>query len=487
MRQAGARPWLTGRLGAVSAAHPLAVAAGQQVLASGGNAADAAIAAQAALCVVLPQSCGVGGDMLCLVAAPGQPVVAVNGTGAAPAGATPCRVANSGGSSVTVPGAVAAWEVLAERFGRCDLRAALDPAAALAAGGISAEPRLLGVVEEQRELLVRGGAGSWELLHASPGQRWVQERLAETLQTIGRDGSEAFYHGLAHGIAAAAQRDGGTLAPADLAAHRTTVTEPLAVDWRGGTVSVQPPVSQGVLLAMALAWLEREGIPDDPGEREHVLVELTEAVFTFRARAAEGAALLAERLEVDRGRARRRGGPRGSLHTAGVAAADADGMVVSSLVTVFDHFGSGVFVPEGGFVLTNRGAGFTVPPNDAAPGKRPVHTLAPALLQGEGETVAVATPGADGQVQTLLQVLVQVATGTDFPNSIAAPRWRSEEGRLFIEDDHPQAAALEVRGHDLLFLDEGAGPFGSVVCAGMREGWPAATGDWRRQVWAGVT
>lgn len=485
MEGPGARPWLTGRLGAVSAAHPLAAAAGQQVLATGGNAVDAAIAAQAALGVLVPQSCGIGGDLLCLVAGEGDPV-AVNGTGATPAGAEPGVTAPSGGASVTVPGAVGAWETLAERYGRVGLEAALAPAVTLAAEGTAADPRLLAEVEVQRDLLLRGGAGEWPLLGLTAGQTWVQDRLADTLRAIGRDGAAAFYAGLAPAIARAVQRDGGALTAEDLAAHRTVVAEPLAVDWCGGTAWVQPPVSQGVLLAMALAWLTREGVPPDPAEREHVLVELTEAVFAHRARAGEGPALLDEPLAVDRGRARRRGGPRGAMHTAGVAVADAGGLVVSSLITVFDHFGAGVFVPEGGFVLTNRGAGFTQPPNDPAPGKRPVHTLAPALLQRGGELTAVATPGADGQVQTLLQVLVRAATGMDLPAAIAAARWRSEAGRLLIEHDHPQAAALEARGHDVHRSVPGEGPFGSVVCAGVRDGWPRSTGDWRRQVWAGV-
>ena len=183
-------------------------------------------------------------------------------------------------------------------------------------------------------------------------------------------------------------------------------------------------------------------------------------------------------------RASRRGGPRAYLHTAGVATADRHGMVVSSLISVFDDFGSAVFVPEAGIVLNNRAASFTDGDNAPAPGKRPVHTLAPALLeQGVGSILALATPGADGQVQTLLQVLSHLRyTGQDLALGLAAPRGRSESGQLLIEAGHHATAELRRRGHDVIERAPGDAVFGGVVAAGFTGGAPYAAADWRRAI-----
>lgn len=183
----------------------------------------------------------------------------------------------------------------------------------------------------------------------------------------------------------------------------------------------------------------------------------------------------------------RRGGPRAYLHTAGVAVADAQGLVASSLVSVFDDFGSCVFVPELGITLNNRAGGFTQGPNAAAAGKKPIHTLAPALIRGSFGTLALATPGADGQVQTLLQVIEKVfRRDQDLAAAIAAPRWRSEGGELLIESDHPATAALKALGHEVRALAPGDVRFGAVVCAGQVDHSPIALADWRRQTWSGV-
>jgi gamma-glutamyltranspeptidase/glutathione hydrolase len=241
-----------------------------------------------------------------------------------------------------------------------------------------------------------------------------------------------------------------------------------------------------VLLAMALQWWEaaaERGEPVLPADADHVGVELTEAAFGHRDRcAADGGDLLDVELSVDRSRAARRGGPRAYLHTTGVAVADEQGRVVSSLVSVFDDFGSAVLVPEAGIVLNNRAAGFTGPPNDAGPGRRPVHTLAPALLERDGRSTALATPGADGQVQTLLQVLSRLRAGQSLEQAVGAPRWRSEGGRLLVEASHPTQDELAARGHELSLLVDGDERFGAVVSASAGPDGPSAVGDWRREV-----
>ncbi len=490
-RQGRAVSSATGRLGAVAAGHPLAVDAALETLRCGGTAMDAAVAAHAVLCVVMPDACGLGGDSLFLVRGEHE-VQALNGTGAAAAGAGSAWIAD-GGASVTVPGSVAAWSEAVTRHGRLGLARVLGPAIEAARYGFAAQPALCEAVAAQRARLLRGGAGGWSVLAARPGERIIQPALAEVLTAVADHGPAAFYLGpVAGAVCEAVVRDGGCLTPADLAAHRTVVREPVAVPWDAGTVHVQPPSSQGVLLAMALQWLENARAPGpdrrplDQMPLDHLSVELTEAVFGYRDRCArDGAGLLLADLQVDPVKASRRGGPRAYLHTTGVAVADAAGMVVSSLLSVFDDFGAGTFVPECGLVLNNRAAGFTGPPNDPGPGRRPVHTLAPAILEAGGTVTALATPGADGQVQTLLQVLLRLRDGQDLAAAIGAPRWRSEGGNLLVGHEHPALASLRGLGHNVLPTDDGDGRFGAMVSATSGPAGPSAVGDWRRQVATG--
>lgn len=464
--------------GAASTAHPLATQAAVRILEEGGNAVDAAIAAQAVIGVVLPQAAGLGGDLLALVHDRGR-VAAVNGTGRSPFGLTSAPE-TTGGSSVTVPGLVDGWITLSARWGRLPLGTVVEPACELARGGIVPEPSLMTAVEQQRTRLDRGGAADWPLL-AAVDRPWVQPELAGLLERIGAQGRDAFYTGPgAEAVVDAVRRCGGALDLRDLAEHGTPCPSPVAVPWGPGQVHVQPPMSQGVLLAVALQEVRRlqaRGVSVD----DHLLIEVTGAVFEHRSSCRRGADLLDLEIAVDLERASGRAGPRAYLHTAGVATVDADGQVVSSLVSVFDDFGSGVFVPELGIVLNNRAAGFTDGDNAAAPGKRPVHTLAPAMLTSPEGALGIATPGADGQVQTLLQVLAaRDIAGVPLPDAVGALRWRSQDGDLLIEEGHPRADALADRGHRIVTVTPGADVFGAVVAAGTHPH-PYAVADWRRE------
>jgi gamma-glutamyltranspeptidase/glutathione hydrolase len=480
-----------GSVGAAATGHPLATAAALACLRDGGNAVDAAVTAQAVLTVVLPQACGLGGDALALVGTVDGVVTAYNGSGPSPAGYDPARFAINGGASATVPGTLRCWADLVQRQGRRGLDAALAPATLLADEGFAADQPLVDAAAKHRDRLLKGGAQGWEPLQARPGDVVRQPALATTLLAVAEHGPDAFYTGpVAEALCQAARRDGGWLAPEDLNEQRTVVTAPVTAGWDGGLVHVQPPASQGVLLAMALRWLDDQiaGEVDlgrfDAEDLDHLGVELTEAVFAFRHRCArDGEALLDEPLDVDLEKASRRGGPRAYLHTTGVAVADADGTVVSSLLSLFDSFGSATFAPDVGVVLNNRAAGFTVPPNDPAPNRRPVHTLAPALLVRGRDLTALATPGADGQIQTLLQILIrQRYIGLSLPDAVAARRWRSVEGGLLVEAEHPCVDALARRGHAVETLPAGDVLFGGVVSASYQSGQPSAVGDWRRQV-----
>jgi gamma-glutamyltranspeptidase/glutathione hydrolase len=475
-----ARPIVWGQRGAAGTAHPLATAAAQEILASGG--VDAAVAAQAALAVVLPQSCGVGGDSVGLVHRPSGEPAAFIGSGVVPR-ASSGHVGDDG-SAVTVPGAVDAWSSLVEAFGRRSLGEVLRPAIRLARDGIRVDEHLVRAVAAQRSRLERGGARHWSLLRARVGESLRQPELAALLESLAELGADTFYGGaIAAAIVDAVRGDGGSLAVEDLAHHATVLAAPIEASWRGQVVLMPPPPSQAVLLGMVLRSWDR-GVPTDESLDDHAQIELVKAAFEFRDQIWDRPDLLEVQLDVDARGIAPNAETRPYLHTAAVATADADGNVVSSLVSLFDDFGSGTFVPQGGFVLNNRAAGFTRPPNHARPGVRPVHTLAPVMLRNRDEVTAVATPGADGQVQTLLQVLARGSMG--WSGAISAPRWRSEGSRLLVARDHPNADALKGQGYDVELLDGGDVRFGSVVVAGVDGSHPLAVTDWRRQSWAGA-
>jgi gamma-glutamyltranspeptidase/glutathione hydrolase len=478
-------PVLQGSAGAISAAHPAAMAAGQELLRAGGSAVDAAIAAQAVLCVVMPDACGLGGDLLALVHAPGSALQAINGTGCAPQGLR--QVADDGPNSVTVPGIVDAWCTLSTLHGRVPLARTLAPAIRIARDGLHVGSDLAATLAKHRARLTSGGARAWCLFDAVAGSLVRQTELGALLERIGNEGRAAFYHGdnAAH-IAVAIAARGGALAVEDLAAHTTPLAAPIETRWEELVLATQPPMSQGILLNLSVQALSRLGELRGAAA-DHVAIELTNAAFAHRDEVAAGSALLARELTIDLDRAANRGGPRGYLHTAGVACADAQGMVVSSLVSVFDDFGSAVFVPQLGITLNNRAGGFTAGDNQAAPGKRPVHTLAPAMLRLPLGMLALATPGADGQVQTLLQVLMALHGGeSDLATAIAQPRWRSENGGLLIEESHPHVQALRTLGHRITPCTDGDSRFGAVVCAGFLAAQTVAAADWRRQTTAGI-
>ena len=477
-----ARPALAGQRGAISAAHPLAVSAGQQMLAAGGNAVDALIAAQAVLAVIAPDACGLGGDAFVLLH-DRNGVRAINGAGAAPRDAT--EMAGDGAQSVTVPGLVDTWAHLAGHA-RLGLAAALAPAIRLARNGCRVDPGLAAARDAQQARLIAGGAADWALMQAAAGSRFVQPALARTLERIATNGRDGLYRGaVAQEMVSRVQAGGGVLGLHDLEPDAATELAPITVEIAGHRVHVQPPASQGVLLAMALNAWAKGGV--DSANFDHLAIELTQAAFAFRNDVARGPALLDEPLTIDPDKAGLRGGPRSYLHTAGVSVADAEGTVASSLVSVFDDFGSGIYLPDSGFVLNNRGGGFTGGLNAFAPGARPIHTLAPALVEGPMGVVALSTPGADGQVQTLLQVLLGwLVQGRDLAQVVDAPRWRSEDGALLVEAGHPARDRLHAMGHKVRDTASGDMRFGAVTAAGLSDGTPFALGDWRRTTWAGV-
>jgi gamma-glutamyltranspeptidase / glutathione hydrolase len=490
-------PLLRGPVGAVACGHPLGVEAGVEAFGSGGSAMDAALAAAAVLSVVLPDACGIGGDAMILVREPDGAVVAFNGSGAAPAALVP-PIPDDGPGTAAVPGAVAGWEAAHGCFGRLPFEAALRPARRLAADGFPLGEPLASALDEHRARLERWASG-WEVLrHAgAPGSTLRQPRLGALLERITRDGAEALYRGeIAAAVARAALAGGAPLSASDLERHTTPVLAPLRRSYHGASIVVQPPVSQALIVLMALGALERAG-ECAPPDRRQLAIDAIEAAFEYRdCIAAEDAAdrLLSLQLDANAPSADGHNGPMAGDHTTAVATADARGLVVSMLVSVFDRFGSATVVPEGGFLLNDRLKSFAsdpASPNAPAPGRRPVHTLSPLLLESDERIVALATPGADGQVQTLLQLVdALVVDQVSLPEALHRPRWRLTDGSLLLEAGFPpgEARNLGARGHHPITPPAGATSFGAAVAAGYERatGTVFAANDSRRGTWAGV-
>jgi gamma-glutamyltranspeptidase len=451
------RPTALGHHGLVASAHPRATLAGLDVLRRGGRAADAAIAVNAVLAVVQPQMCGLGGDLFVLYHDPrsGQ-VACLDSAGRAGSRASAARLRDQGHpgvplvgpAGVTVPGCVAGWQALAERFGSRPLGELLGPAIELAAEGFPVSDLVAQTIVERAEVLAHP---EWRRIFfpggrpLRAGDRLRQPDLAGSLQAIARDGPGAFYEGaIGERIVRHLESLGGDLEARDLAAHRPRWPAPLRAAYRGAVVYQTPPPTQGLTVLQALGLLQATDLPAlglASAERIHALVEALRVAYLDRDRLLadpdhlpEAPAALLEPGYLAARRALCR--PPGALTTAGAAgpgetvAGDTTGFVVASpdggvmavIQSLYSAFGSGVVAPGTGIVLQNRGCGFSLDPgspNVLAPGKQPFHTLIAALVTRDGAPAA-----ALGQPQTHVQVLTHLLDfGLDPQEAIERPRF----------------------------------------------------------------
>lgn len=474
----------------VATPHYLASHAGAAILRDGGNAVDAAIAANLVLGVVAPYTCGIGGDCFAIVW-DGAALHGYNGSGRAPAAATPDAVADrlapassgpsampgSGPLSITVPGAVDAWFALLERFGTRSFAALAEPAIAYAAGGFPLTAA--GAARIRLGEPADPGWGEWGDIYgrAAAGARLSQPGLALTLQAVAAGGPDAFYRGVVGaGVAAHVQRLGGLLDAADLAVHEGQWVVPLEGRYRDLAVAELPPNSQGSAALLALHLLDQAGpLPSDGPERQHLLIGAVAAALAERdahltdpARMRVPPGLLADPAHAKAIAAASPplAGPArgGDGDTAYLCAVDGSGLCISLIQSNYGGFGSGVTVPGWGINLHNRGAYFSLDPahvNVIAPGKLTLHTLMPALARRDGRPWLVfGTMGADGQLQTQVQLLAHlVDDGAGPAAALAAPRWRVDPGDFSVQiENRFRSTVLEGlrgRGHRL----ETVGPY----------------------------
>jgi gamma-glutamyltranspeptidase/glutathione hydrolase len=517
--RAGRAPVVAGR-GMVATSNPLAAAAGARMLAAGGTAVDAAIAADAVLGVTDPHLTGIGGDCAAVVQAAGAPApLALNATGTAPSAATVetlrrlghARMPADGPLTVTVPGAVAGWAALHERFGRLSLAHILAPAIDYALAGVPIAPVTNLMWQRQAAKVTRQPALAAHYLVDGrippPGTVRRAPALGATLQTIARAGADAFYRGeLGARLAAGVQAAGGLLAAEDLAGYRPLWVEPLSTTFEGWAVWELPPNTHGLVVLVALEVLGAVApahLAWDTAEYAHAVIEAAKLGFELRetylgdpaAMRVDPARLLAPdttRALAARFDPKRAGitpgtpAPRGG--TVYVAAADEAGTMVSFISSVFMHFGSGVVEPDTGVLLQNRGASFRLDaghPQTLAPGRRPLHTIIPALAERPGEVrVCFGVTGADVQPQGQLQAFLGLARfGMTVQEALDAPRFRVDgDGTVAVEAGVSTAtrAGLVERGHTVR-VDDALG-FGAaqMVARDLRSGVLAGATEPRR-------
>lgn len=500
--------------GIVAASQPLASAAGLRVLMEGGNAVDAAVTAAATLSVVEPTMTGVGGDLFALLHdGRTKSIHALNASGRAPASASLDRLRDAVGAtvampetgplSVSVPGAVDGWAQLLDHHGTVTLARALEPAIQYARHGFAVSEIVAHQWQTVESLLAAEPDATALFLPdgQSPraGDVFRNPALANTLERIAADGAAAFYRGgIAQQTAADFERRGGWLQGEDLAAHRSDWIEPIQTTFRGREVLELPPNTQGLTAIEILNLIERddlERLGHNSPAYLHQLIEAVRIAFADRAaHIADAVAVPAETIEhlisadytaarrdeIDPDRAASRyrawreqdttsAPAAGSGDTVCLAAADDSGTVVSLIQSLFGTFGSGVVSRETGIVFQNRASLFSLDPhhpNCLATGKRPLHTLIPALVLEDGSPVlALGVMGGDMQAQGHAQVLANLfAFGMTLQEAgdAARARWTGSAVALESGIGSKTRNDLSARGHHLSDERGGFGGFQGV-------------------------
>ncbi len=486
----------------VSTSHPLAAQAGLRMLLKGGNAVDAAIAAAAAITLTEPVSNGLGSDAFCILW-DGKELLGLNASGRAPQAWTPeyfkKKYGNDpkqppvrGWDSVTVPGAVASWVALSERFGKLPFADLMEPAIEIAERGYA-----VSVVVQQK------WAAAAPLLQDQPGyaqafmprgrapevgELFRLQEASRSLRLIAESKGAAYYGGeIAEAAARHAREHGGAITVEDFAAYKPEWVTPLGKGYRGHTLHEIPPNGQGIAALIALGILSNfdlAGMKVDGVDSQHLQIEAMKLAFADIYRyVAEPASMevtpeqmlddayLASRAKlIDMKRAQDFGaGNPVKGGTIYLSTADESGMMVSFIQSNYMGFGSGVVVPGYGLSMQNRGHAFSLDAKSAnvvAPGKRPFHTIIPAFLSKDGQPVmSYGVMGANMQPQGHMQTLVRMLDYKQNPQAACdAPRWRFNQGLEINVESAMNATTVQglaERGHVMEVIQDSYQDFGA--------------------------
>jgi len=497
--------------GMAATSHPLASRVAIETLRAGGNAADAAVAAVAVLCVVEPHMTGIGGDCFAMIHAPDRPVWGYNGSGRAGSRASLDAVLAQGMRmiapdsihAVTVPGAIDAWAAILAAHGRFALDRVLAPAIHYGESGFPVAARIAWDWAQAVGKLRADAVAARHLLFdgRAPAEGDVVRlpALAQSLKTIAAQGPRAFYEGpLAQDMVATVAARGSFLAAEDFARHRGEVVAPIATNYRGLDVLELPPNTQGLTALVLLNILERFDLAAlDPlgTDRFHLALEAARLAYAVRdTHIADPAAMrvspldlldknFAAKLAARIDRATRVPLPRAPSpgdDTVYLTVVDRDRMAVSLINTLYSTFGVGICTEKTGIMLTNRGACFVLDPdhpNTFGPGKRPMHTIIPALAFRDGRCeLSFGVMGAHYQPMGHAQVITNMVDyGMDVQAAIDAPRAFFLGESSVVERGLPEATAdgLRARRHDVV---RAPSPWGGAQAIGI---------DWQRGVLIG--
>lgn len=477
------------RQGMVASSQPLASQVGLDILKRGGNAVDAAIAMAAVLNVTEPSMTGIGGDAFMMVYhAKTKKLEGLNASGRAPKALNTDYFAKKnmksvpfvGMESITVPGAFDGWVTLLEKHGTMKLADLLQPAIEYAENGFPLEEKIIA----DWQVGVRPTGDNFTFVDAllvngaapKPGHIFVQKNLAKTFRTLATGGRDAFYRGpIAKAIVDYMQQNGGFLTMEDFAAQKSEWVDPVSTTYRGYTLYELPPNGQGItalIMANILDGIDVKSMKDDPVRYYHTIIEATKIAFAdrnhFIADPAFAKTPVAELLAKDYAAKRRAmidpakaidPPAHGDINVGGdttyFTVIDKDRNAVSFINSIFQAFGSGVIAGDTGIIMQDRGAGFSVDPaspNRIEPGKRPFHTLVPAMVFKDGHLfMSYGVMGGDVQPQGHVQVLMNLLDrGLNVQEAIDAPRVRYVSGKNVMMDEEltqPVIDALKAKGH----------------------------------------
>lgn len=485
--------------GMVATSHPLAAKVAVETLEAGGNAVDAAIAGAVLLGLCEPQMAGIGGDLFALVKPAGQEsILALNGSGRAPAGLSAAALRAAGHTAVplrgveavTLPGAVDAFCRLGADWGRLGLDRLLAPAIRYADEGVPVAPRVAFDWEEDAQVL-RGDARRFYLGNGAPpraGQIFRAPGQAEVLRRIAREGRAGFYEGeVAEDLITSLRALGGCHSQDDLARTESSYDAPVSGAYRGVELVEHPPNAQGataILLVNILSHFDLAAMDPLGAERAHIEAEASKLAYDARDRflAEQGPRLdhmlapdTARRLAalIDPSRAMPAARPlTEAVHrdTVYITVVDKDRMAVSLIYSIFWAFGAGLASSRFGIAFQNRGAGFTLEaghPNEAGGGKRPMHTIIPAMLRRGGRVVmpfgvmgGAYQPCGHARLVSNLEDF-----GMDLQSAIDAPRCFSGPLGMTMERGYaPEVRArLAGMGHDVRIVDKPIGGAQAIV------------------------